>query len=104
VRGTLADLERLAPTTGDAFLRVFVREPVRAGLADDVRALLRNAVDVRIDVPEPDAAAAESSPPRSGRSARDLFSDYLATRSIDDPRVVTLFERLHDEVLDEATV
>ena len=33
---------------GDAFLRVFVREQPRAGLADDVRALLPSAVDVRI--------------------------------------------------------
>jgi DNA repair protein SbcD/Mre11 len=105
LRGSLAELERAATTVGDAFLRVFVREPVRAGLADDVRALLPNAVDVRIDTPhDDDATAPEPRAARSGRSARDLFSDYLESRSIDDPRVVQLFERLHDEVLDEAAV
>jgi len=105
LRGSLAELERAATTVGDAFLRVFVREPVRAGLPDDVRALLPNAVDVRIDTPhDDDATAPEPRAARSGRSARDLFSDYLESRSIDDPRVVQLFERLHDEVLDEAAV
>ncbi len=37
---------------GDAWLRVFVREPTRAGLADDVRAILPRAVDVRVERPD----------------------------------------------------
>ena len=104
VRGTLAELERHATTTPDTFLRVFVREPARAGLADEVRAILPNAVDVRVELPD---TARTGEPPRSartGRSARDLFTEYLASRAIDDARLVPLFEQLHDEVLDEAAV
>jgi len=34
---------------GDDFLRVWVREPARAGLREEVTALLPNALEVRID-------------------------------------------------------
>jgi exonuclease SbcD len=106
VRGSLGDLEKQRSKVGDAFLRVFVREPVRAGLAEEVRALLPNAVDVRIDPERTDGAHEREAPRpvRTGRSARDLFGEYLASRSIDDARVVTLFERLHDEVIEEQAV
>jgi len=101
VRGTLDELRAFAPSTGDAWLRVVVREPVRAGLADDVRALLPRAVDVRIET-----AAALETPARTsrqGRTPRELFSEYLASEGVDDPRVVHLFERLYDEATAEAT-
>ncbi len=39
--------------------------------------------------------------PRRGRSARDLFAEYLTVEGIDDARVLRLFERLHDDVLAE---
>jgi exonuclease SbcD len=101
VRGTLADLEQRAKTVGDAWLRVYVQEAARAGLADEVRALLPRAVDVKIERTEaPDTETPRAS--RQGRSARDLFAEYLAGRDVDDPRVLALFERLHDEVLEEA--
>jgi exonuclease SbcD len=103
LRGTLDELERQAPRVGDAWLRVFVREPARAGLADEVRAVLPRAVDVRIDAGF--AAERESvQPMRTGRTPQELFAEYLATRTIDDPRVTQLFGRLHDEVLEEAGV
>jgi len=104
VRGTLAELECHATTTPDTFLRVFVREPARAGLADEVRAILPNAVDVRVELPDTARADAPTRSARTGRSARDLFTEYLASRAIEDARLVPLFEQLHDEVLDEAAV
>ena len=56
---------------GDAWLRVFVREPTRAGLADDVRALLPRAVDVRVERPDdgdaPDVREERDAPARAAR-------------------------------------
>ncbi len=53
VAGTLDELAEIA-VDGDPWLRVVVRGPRRAGLADDVRRLLGpRVVDVRIDAPMP---------------------------------------------------
>ncbi len=101
VRGTLGELEAQAASFGDDYLRVWLREPARAGLRDDTAAILPNALEVRID---PDFAA----PSRPGRpnmadvirTPDQLFADYCA--SLDDPvrddRVSALFAELHDEV------
>lgn len=100
VRGTLEDLRVAAPEVGDAWLRVVVTEPARTGLADEVRALLPRAVDVRIDAPEaasPDAPV----PTRSGRSPHALFVDYLAGEGVEDPALVALFDRLLAEQSEE---
>jgi exonuclease SbcD len=50
VNGTLAELQQLAAPHGDAFLRVRVKTagPV-PGIADHVRQILPNAVDIRVD-------------------------------------------------------
>jgi DNA repair protein SbcD/Mre11 len=97
LRGTLAELESAAPTTGDAFLRVFVREQPRAGLADDVRALLANAVDVRVAPDAVDDTGVVK--PRVARATtpRDLFGQYLGeTGHATDDRLVALFDELLD--------
>jgi exonuclease SbcD len=104
VRGSLAELAHLSVNKPNSYLRVFVREPVRAGLADEVRALLPNAVDVRIEVESDRQPSAAPRSARTGRSAHELFAEYLESRSVDDPRVVTLFDRLHDEVREEQAV
>jgi exonuclease SbcD len=92
LRGTVEELRAAADAAGDAWLRVFVTEPARAGLADEVRAFLPLAVDVRVEAP----AGADGVPPerRSGRSPHDLFVDYLAGAGVADERVVALFDRL----------
>jgi exonuclease SbcD len=102
IRGTFAELERRAGDVGDAWLRVVVREAIRAGLADDVRALFPRAVDIRVESEEPDASADASGVSRRGRSPHDLFAEYLALDGVDDPRVLRLFDRLYDDALEEA--
>lgn len=98
LRGTVAELSVLGEMVGDDFLRVYVREPARAGLREEVTALLPNALEVRID-PEFTAPRAVSRPaPGSGRSAVELFGEYLGTRGVADPRVEELFRRLHERV------
>lgn len=99
VRGTVAELSVLSGTVGDDWLRVWVTEPARAGLREEVTAVLPNALEVRID-PE-FAAVPEASRPSGGgaeRSPSELFTEYLGTKGVADPRVETLFRTLHDKV------
>jgi len=102
VRGNLTELSAL--DTGDAWLRVYVAEPPRAGLREEVQALLPRALEVRIDprmLPDPrvvDRGAAA----RAGRSPGELFTDYLRQRGHADEATVALFHRLHDEVIAES--
>jgi exonuclease SbcD len=107
VRGTLADLAALAELAANdagtdldrAWLRVYVRERARAGLREDVQALLPRALEVRLDpqlVPEPAPMARPVA--QAGHSPRDLFADYLAAKGIADDPVAALFNRLYEEV------
>ena len=100
VYGTLAELEARAGDFGDDYLRVYLREPTRAGLRDDTLEILPNALEVRIDPEFAPAvhAASGSSDPRTARTPGQLFADYCAARDISDPRVAALFGELHDEV------
>ena len=100
VYGTLAELEARAGDLGDDYLRVYLREPIRAGLRDDTLELLPNALEVRIDPEFAPAvhAAPRSSDPRAARTPGQLFADYCATRDVSDARVAALFRELHDEV------
>jgi len=98
VRGTLTELSMM---DGDqpGWLRVYVREAPRAGLREEVQALLPKALEVRID-PEmlPDTGASVRAAQRAGRSPRDLFADYLESRGHADEGVQELFDTLYEEV------
>jgi exonuclease SbcD len=100
IRGTYAELEAGAADTGAAFLRVFVQEPPRPGLADDVRALLPNAVQVRVTGDTVNGSDdREHRVARSGAAPRELFVQYLEGSGVArDKRLLALF----DELLDEA--
>jgi exonuclease SbcD len=100
VHGTLAELEARAGVYGDDYLRVYLREPTRAGLRDDAVEILPNALEVRID-PEfapPQEKRISAGEARTARTPGQLFADYCATRDVSDPRVAALFGELHDEV------
>jgi len=102
VHATLAELESeaRAGVFGEDYLRVFLREPSRAGLRDDTVAILPNALEVRIDpefAPQAGASAAPAEP-RTARTPEQLFAEYCATRDVSDQRVAALFRQLHDEV------
>lgn len=97
LRGTLEALEALAGTTGDCYLKIILEEPARAGLADRVRELFPDAVDVVLAAPDGrgDTAPREA---RLGRVPHDLFVEYLDGIDAADERVIDLF----DELLGEA--
>ncbi len=102
LEGSLAEIEAQAGEMGEDFLRVILDEPRRAGLADDVRAMLPNAVDVIIasddDDGEPLGWEAEGP-----RSPQDLFADYLAEKRIEDPALESLFADLLEDDLETTT-
>ncbi len=90
--GTLAEVEEAAARIGEAYVRVELDEPARAGLADAVRELVPAAVDIVIARRTEDHAV--SRPPRLGRPAHDLLSEYLAGLGVVDDRLVALFDEL----------
>lgn len=103
LRGTLADvtaqIKGLGPEELErGWFRVRLDESSRAGLAEEVRAMIGpTVVDIRVE-------HAETTPPprtsRTDRTARELFADYLAGRGVDDPRVERRFAELHDELIE----
>ncbi|HEX6417966.1 MAG TPA: exonuclease SbcCD subunit D [Acidimicrobiales bacterium] len=108
LRGTLADvLAAAAGTPPDAawppHLRVVLDERARAGLADEVRERIPEAVEVVLARAEGDAEgrAQLSDPGRLQRTPHDLFAEYLAEHDVADERLVALFDELVDEVLSE---
>ena len=98
VRGTLAELRGLVGVTvgEDDHVRVIVREPFRVGLADDVRDLFPNCVDVMVE--RPDLGVDERRrPERAGRTPRELFGQYLEEQGVEDPRLPALFDELLEQ-------
>jgi exonuclease SbcD len=98
VSGNLAELGSLADDVGDAFLRVFVRaDGAVANLAEQVREILPNAVDVRCVRP--------NERPQEGQQAllamgpEELFSAYYQqARGHQAPEaVLALFRGLYEE-------
>lgn len=98
IAGTVAELEALAGTTGDDYLKVVVRSAARVGLADEVRDLFPHAVDVLVEPPGVERGSAPPTPSRRGRSPSELFTDYLASRDVVDPALEALFREVHEEV------
>jgi exonuclease SbcD len=99
VHGSLAEL-RTAAVDPQAWLRVFVKEPPRAGLKEEVQELLPRALEVRVDPAFLPQLATPSRPASTAaRSPRELFADYLTARGADDPAVAGLFNELYEEVV-----
>jgi exonuclease SbcD len=97
LEGTLDELRAHEGMTGDAYLKVTVRGAWRVGLAEEVRALFPNAVDVVVERTDDDARAKQHVS-RAGLSPRELFEAYLSEQGVDDARLLALF----DELLGEA--
>jgi exonuclease SbcD len=96
LRGSLSELELLAGTTGDDFVRVIVTDRRRAGLADEVRSLFTHCVDVLVQAPDDEPSRAHA--PVAGRTAGELFRSYLGAADLDDPRLPVAFDELLEEV------
>jgi DNA repair protein SbcD/Mre11 len=96
LRGSFEQLEAMAGDVGDALLRVIVEAPVRAGLADQVRAMLPNALEVRVESPAATGGSGSPSRLRAGVSPQELFAAFCAREGVEDPAVTALFAELLD--------
>lgn len=92
LRGTLEQIASLQDEVGDAYLRIELEETARVGLADEVRELFPDAVDVAIAIPE--EVRKEAPPVRLGRPPHDLFAEYLTHKNALDERLLALFDEL----------
>ncbi|HKW78461.1 MAG TPA: exonuclease SbcCD subunit D [Candidatus Limnocylindria bacterium] len=99
VSATLDGLRQLEPTLGDAWLRVAVQTdgPV-PGIADEVRELLPNAVEVRTEYPrrEEDVAAADL----VRLDPREQYLAYYRTKhgTAPSPELLTAFAETYEAV------
>ncbi len=99
VEGTVAELRKVA-VDADAYLRVHVREKLRVGLADEVRELFPNAVDVVLEGTDPAGGGSRSNTQtRVGQSPRELFDAYLHDNDVEDAALTALFDELLEEAL-----
>lgn len=100
LRGTLDQVISEGEQAGEAYLRVVLAEPGRAGLGDLVRDKLPNALEVILDDAHRSRPGTRDGdrPARVGRSPVELFNDYLTERDFSDPRISALFGELLDEV------
>jgi exonuclease SbcD len=101
VAGTLEELAAQVLPDDLAYVRAIVREPARVGLADEVRELFPDVVDVRIEAPSSASASSDGGVDPLGTAATpaEQFAGYLGSRGIDDPRLVALFDQLHDDAV-----
>jgi DNA repair protein SbcD/Mre11 len=99
VRGTLMDVLAAdgVGTEGGDHLRVVLDEPARAGLADEVRERLPDAVEVVLAPREAERVGATGDGERVRRTPQELFREYLAERDAADDRVIALFDELVDD-------
>ncbi|MEQ8330412.1 MAG: exonuclease SbcCD subunit D C-terminal domain-containing protein [Longimicrobiales bacterium] len=99
LHGTLEELEALQEEVEDAFLRVTLAcsGPV-PGLGDEVREILPNALEVRLEYPKEEQDRSE---PIRGLTPREQFARYLKEKHGAEPdeREVDLFEKLLTEVV-----
>src|SRR5579864_2612718 len=96
LRGTLDQVISEGGQAEDAYLRVILAEPGRAGLGDLVRERLPNTLEVMLDDahrPRPGGRSGDRTS-RIGRSPRELFADFLTEENIDDPRLTAMFAEL----------
>jgi DNA repair protein SbcD/Mre11 len=102
LRGPLDQVIADGEQAGDAYLRVILAEPARAGLGDLVRDKLPNALEVQLDAAhrQRPGAGGAGRPSRVGRTPLQLFGDYLAEQNVADPRVERMFAELLEEIGD----
>jgi DNA repair protein SbcD/Mre11 len=98
VSGTLEELREVARSVADAFLRVTVRaEGPLPGIAEQVRELLPNALDVEVDYPR--AAPGVTSEKPRGLGHEELFRDFYRRRNAAEPaeELLALLREVHEE-------
>ena len=94
IRGTSVQLEQMAGTTGGDFLRVIVEQGPSPGLADRVRDMFPDAVDVVLAHPEGTKTRRTQVDPDELRDPRAQFRRYLKEGEIKGEDLAKLFDEL----------
>ena len=94
--GTLQQVLARAGEVGDAYVKVFLDENARVGLADEVRAAIPNSVEVKLEGPDRARAQVEA---RQSLQPAEAFGRFLADKAARDTRVEALFAELLDEAM-----
>ena len=97
LRGKLADLEPLAGTTSDDYLRIIVNEKTRVGLGEEVRELFPDAVKVIVEHEATGGDGAKPQLDRTHLTPHELFLLYLEEKDVEDEGLVALFDELFEE-------
>jgi exonuclease SbcD len=99
VEGTLGELQAMAPTLGDAYLRVKVKVagPL-PGVAEQVKEMLPLALDVSLDYERQESATAPAVP-RGSLRPEEMFADFFARKNgaPPSPEMLDLFRRVYEE-------
>jgi exonuclease SbcD len=94
--GTLDQVVARADETEGAYVKVILRESARVGLADEVRKVIPDAVEVVLDNPVERNTTTER---RQALDPTEAFARYLADNDSADPKVQALFAELLDEAM-----
>jgi exonuclease SbcD len=100
VSGILAELQRLVPEVGSDFLRVTVKaEGPTPGLADEVRELLPNALEVTVDYPRQEAALEGRDASHRTLQPAELFARFYQAKNgaVPGEDLKKLFEDVYEE-------
>ena len=93
--GTREELMEERDSAGDAYLRIEVEERPTPGLADEMREVFPNAVDVRV---VHEAEEQDSRPPIDmGKSPGGLFRQFLEEHGLENEDLLKLFDELLEE-------
>lgn len=96
---TIDDLPRLAAEVGDAYVRAFIRtEGPVPGIADQVRDILPNALDVHLVYERTESLGEQ--PSLQSLSPRDQFLSYYRSRHAAEPAegLMDAFDTVYEEV------
>lgn len=93
--GSLSQVLAAADRVGDSYVRVELQESARVGLADEVRKVIPNAVEVTLR--ESEERKSRSYEGRTTVSGPEAFHKYLAESDAVDDDVEALFAELLDE-------
>jgi exonuclease SbcD len=95
IEGTLEQVLARADEAADAYVRVVLHESARVGLADEVRAVIPDTVEIVLKSPDQPRRKVEK---RQGLDPVEAFSKYLDEKNASDTEVEALFTELLDEV------
>lgn len=96
VRGSLEELSQ-QEVPAEAWLRVIVAEPPRAGLRAEITDLFPRALQIHIDPAMQTGPTGEAPARRTGRHPQELFTAYLTEKGHQDEAVTALFRELYDQ-------